>query len=58
MSTEPRILTSYEWPPAPGGGYWIAWDDVAGTDTSPVGVGQPEQEAIDDLLAQMDDAHG
>jgi hypothetical protein len=54
MITEPRILTAYEWPPVPLSGYWMAWDDNLGVDTSPIGTGQSEQEAIDDLKAQLE----
>jgi hypothetical protein len=51
---EPRILTAYDWPPVPLSGWWIAWDDNLGMDTSPIGTGQSEQEAIDDLKAQLE----
>ena len=53
--TAPRIITAFEWPPTPLPGYWQAWDDRLGADTSPIGTGATEQEAIDDLMAQLED---
>jgi hypothetical protein len=53
----PRIHTTYEHPPAPMRPFWRAWDDRLGADTSPYGQGATEQEAIDDLLAQLEDTH-
>ena len=55
MTQEPRILTAYTWPPVPISGYWMAWDDRMGMDSSPIGVGQSEQEAIDDLHRQLEE---
>lgn len=51
-----RIHTAHNWPPTPCPPFWEAWDDDQGTDTSPIGRGATEQEAIDDLLAQMENA--
>jgi len=51
-----RIQTAYNWPPTPCPPFWEAWDDDLGTDTSPIGRGATQQEAIDDLMAQMEDA--
>jgi hypothetical protein len=50
-----RVHTAYEWPPTPLPGFWRAWDDDLGPDSGIYGQGGTEQEAIDDLLAQMDD---
>ena len=50
-----RILTAYEWPPTPLPGFWEARDDDLG-EASPVGRGETQQAAIDDLMAQMEDA--
>ena len=54
--TAPRIHTAYEHPPTPLPGFWMAWDDRLGADTSPIGRGETEQDAIDDLMAQLEDA--
>lgn len=51
-----NIKTVYEYPPVPVSGFWIAYDDDPGADTSPYGQGATEQEAIDDLMAQLEDA--
>ena len=51
-----NIKTVYEYPPIPNADHWIAYDDNLGADTSPYGRGATEQEAIDDLMAQMEDA--
>ena len=50
-----NIKTVYEYPPVPVSGFWIAYDDNLGADTSPCGQGATEQEAIDDLMAQLED---
>lgn len=42
---EPTILT--EWDDTER--CWEAWDDRLGPDTSPIGRGATQQEAIDDL---------
>jgi len=55
MTRPDWIRTSYEWPPIPCGGFWIAYDDRLGADTSPYGQGATEQDAIDDLMAQLED---
>jgi len=52
----PRIVTSYTCPVAPFPGFWQAWDDRFGADDSPYGMGATEQEAIDDLMAQLEDS--
>ena len=51
--TDPRIITSR----IDLGGFtiWQAWDDRLGADTSPIGDGPTEADAIDDLLWQMND---
>ena len=50
-----NIKTFYEYPPVPVSGFWIAYDDDLGADTSPYGQGATEQEAIDDLMAQLEE---
>ena len=50
-----NIKTVYEYPPIPAPGFWIAYDDDLGADTSPYGQGATEQEAIDDLMAQLEE---
>ena len=55
MTREPRIVTTNTWPPVPVQGWWMAYDDRLGADDSPYGAGATEQEAIDDLLAQLED---
>jgi len=47
------IRTSYEWPPVPCGGFWVAYDDRLGADSSPYGQGATEQDAIDDLISLL-----
>ena len=49
-----NIKTVYEDPPVPVPGFWIAYDDDLGADTSPYGQGATEQEAVDDLMAQLE----
>jgi hypothetical protein len=51
----PRIITCFEHPPIPCPPFWWAWDDNRGADASPYGQGATEQEAIDDLMAQLED---
>jgi hypothetical protein len=51
-----NIKTIYEYPPIPVPGFWRAYDDDLGADTSPYGQGATEQEAIDDLTTQMEEA--
>lgn len=53
--TQRRIHTFYEHPPVPCTPFWRAWDDSLGADTSPYGQGETKQEAIDDLMAQLED---
>lgn len=50
-----NIKTIVEYPPIPVPGFWRAWDDDLGADTSPYGQGATEQEAIDDLVEQLED---
>ena len=50
-----RIATACEWPPTPCPPFWRAWDDSLGADTSPYGQGATKEEAIADLMAQMED---
>lgn len=50
-----NIKTVYEHPPIPVPGFWRAYDDDLDADTSPYGQGATEQEAIDDLMAQLED---
>ena len=54
MST-PRIVTAFAEPPIPVKPFWQAWDDRLGADDSPYGQGSTEQEAIDDLMAKLED---
>lgn len=54
--TTRRIVTVYEHPPTPHPPFWRAWDDDLGADTSPYGQGETKQEAIDDLMAQLEGA--
>jgi len=51
-----KIITSFIQPPIPNGDHWIAYSDDLGADASPYGQGQTEQEAIEDLTAQLEDA--
>ena len=51
----PEILTQYIDPPIPVQGFWEAWDDSLGADTSPIGTGATEAEAIDDLMIKLED---
>lgn len=55
MSHSDWIITSFETPPIPVPGFWRAYDDRLGADCSPYGQGKTEAEAIDDLLAQLED---
>jgi len=51
-----RIKTSYDYPPIPCRKIdWSAWDDDLGADTSPIGRGETEQDAIADLLEQIEE---
>ncbi len=50
----PRIKTDFWMKPIPLRQFdWSAWDDRIGED-SPTGYGATEQEAIDDLMEQID----
>jgi len=56
MTRPSWLVTSYECPPIPyRGADWAAWDDRLGADSSPIGRGATEQEAIADLMEQMED---
>lgn len=55
MTRPASIRTSYEWPPIPTPGFWLAWDDRLGADTSPYGQGATEDEAIEDLMEKLED---
>jgi hypothetical protein len=48
-SEAPRIVTSHN------GYVWRAWDDRLGADASPYGQGTTEQEAVEDLLRQLEE---
>ena len=50
-----RIVTDYEHPPIPCPPFWRAWDDDMGADASPYGQGETKDEAIADLMAQLED---
>ena len=54
--TAPRIITSFQHPPTPFPPFWEAHDDRLGADTSPIGRGATEAEAVADLLAQLDES--
>ena len=49
----PGIMTSHDW----FGSWrmWTAWSDRLGADTSPIGRGPTEADAIADLLWQLDE---
>jgi hypothetical protein len=51
-----KIRIAFTHPPTPCPPFWEAWDDDLGTDTSLIGRGATQQEAIDDLMARMGDA--
>jgi len=50
-----RIVTEYEWPPTPYPPFWRAWCDDMGADASPYGQGETKEEAVADLMAQLED---
>jgi len=50
-----RIITAYERPPIPNADHWTAHDDNMGADTSPIGTGRTEAEAIEDLEWQLEE---
>lgn len=52
--TAPRIVTSCI--TSPWGEVWEAWDDRLGADTSPVGHGATEAEAVSDLERLLEEA--
>ena len=54
MTAAPRIVTSRDYL----GPYlvWEAWDDRLGADTSPIGRGATEAEAIEDFNRQIEEA--
>ena len=52
-----KIITKYEFPPIPDRSMdWSAIDDDTYEGGKPVGRGATEQEAIDDLLEQVEEA--
>ena len=53
--TDLRIVTSYQHPPTPFPPFWEAHDDCMGADTSPIGRGATEAEAVEDLIAQLEE---
>lgn len=51
----PTIKTTHVFPPIPMRQFdWAAWDDNLGADCSPIGRGATEQEAITDLMEQLE----
>lgn len=53
-----RIVTSNIFPPIPVRTMdWSAVDDDTYDGSGPIGWGETEQEAIDDLLEQLSDQH-
>ena len=51
-----KIRTSFDYPPIPVRSFdWSAVDDDTYEPGNPIGHGATEQEAIADLMAQMDD---
>lgn len=50
-----KIKTSYVWPPCPIPPFWEAWDDSRGADSSPIGRGPTEAEAIKGLAELLED---
>ncbi len=56
---EPRVVTSYDPPPIPYRTMdWSAWDDKLGADSSPIGRGATEAEAIADFYDQWLEEYG
>ena len=49
------IKAVFECPPIPHGDHWVAWSDTLGADASPYGRGDTMQEAIDDLMDQLEE---
>ena len=54
--TDPKIIVTHVRPPIPNGDHYAAHSDRLGADCSPYGYGETEQDAIDDLTAQLEDA--
>ena len=54
--TAPRIITVHQWPPTPFPPFWEAHDDRMGADTSPIGRGATEAEAVEDLIAKLEES--
>ena len=51
-----NVKTFCVYPPIPIRDYdWVAWDDDKGEDSSPVGRGATEQEALNDFYAQLEE---
>jgi hypothetical protein len=52
-----RIKTSFDYPPIPIRNFdWSAWDDDAYDTGEPIGRGRTEEEAIIDLLEQLEES--
>jgi hypothetical protein len=51
-----RVVTRHMQTTIPPWDHWIAYDDDMGADTSPIGAGKTEAEAIDDLMQRLEDA--
>lgn len=49
------LVLTYVQTPIPNGDHWTAYDDRLGADASPYGQGATPDEAVDDLLAQLED---
>lgn len=45
---------AHEWPPGPCPPFWRAWDDRLGEDDSPYGEGATADEAVADLIEQLE----
>ena len=55
MTRPDWIITSYKEPPIPVPGFWRAYDDRLGADCSPYCQGATEDEAVNDLMVQLED---
>jgi len=53
--TARKIELSYEHPVAPVPPFWRAWLDDLGADCRPYGEGPTAQDAIEDLLRQVEE---
>ena len=51
-----RIKTSFDYPPIPVRNFdWSAWDDDTYDIGAPIGRGRTEEDAIADLLEQLEE---